>query len=159
MSPSGIRGAAGILFGILGLLLLRSGPGFAVSAAAAPGCKDGPSCYSECEERGSLGPQGQRIDSLTARCVGDCNSGIDGQCSESSIQNPDGSRTFQCVCNPNLSPASCSGFASIKPDGQVKTYICAGDCGAAHCRPATYNIETTDTCPVAYSLRRRCVCE
>ena len=159
MSPSAMRGGAGVLFGILGLLLLRAGPGFAVSASAAPGCKDSPFCYAESEERGSVGPQGHRVDSVTARCVGDCNSGFDGECAARSTPGPGGSQSYFCSCNPLYNPSWCSGIVTVKPDGQVTTWICAGDCGGARCTPQNYCIETSDSCPAAYSLKRRCICE
>src|SRR5262245_3441821 len=105
-----IRGAAGFAFAILALVLWRGGAGIS-EIAAAPGCKDDPSCYSETTEEGVVGPQGYFITSHTATCKGDC---IPGQtCEPLSTQNTDGSTTFQCSCDPNQSPASCSGFAKV----------------------------------------------
>jgi len=159
MSAGRIRGGAGIVFAILGLVLLRGGPGVSVSAAA-PGCPDSPFCYVEAEEQGTIGPEGRFIASYTATCKGDCNGGAEGQeCAQISSQNSDGSRTFQCSCDPNVSPAACSGFAKVKENGQVQSLSCMGDCADTQCRPTVYNIVTDRNCPTGYSLNRKCVCE
>ena len=160
MSTGRIRGGAGVAFGLLGIILLLGGPGFAVSAAA-PGCKDNPTCYVEAEEQGTVGPQGQFIASYTASCRGDCTNGVEGVCEERSQDNPDGTRTFHCACDfvDSPSPSDCSGFPMVNGEGQVQDFICSGDCGVAHCRPMVYNVVTDKNCPTGYSLNRRCICE
>lgn len=156
MGTDRIRGGAGIVLAILGLFLLRGGPGFS-EIAAAPGCLDDPTCYAETKEEGVIGPEGIFVSSHTATCMGDC---IPGQsCEPISSQNPDGSTTFQCSCNPNVSPASCSGFATVGANGQVESFSCVGDCGTLTCRKHTHNVVTDRNCPTGYSLNRKCVCE
>jgi hypothetical protein len=151
-----IRGGAGFVFAILGLLLLRGVPVISESAAA-PGCKDDPSCYSETREEGVIGPEGIFVTSHTATCKGDCTPGQ--ECAPINSQNTDGTTTFQCSCDPDSSPASCSGFATIGSNGQVQSFSCSGDCGSKEtCRKATYNIVTDRNCPTGYSLNRKCVC-
>jgi hypothetical protein len=145
-----------VVFAILGLLLLRTGSGFAESAAS-PGCKDDPTCYAETREEGVIGPEGYFVTSHTATCQGDC---VPGQsCEPISSQNADGSTTFQCSCDPDSSPASCSGFATVDANGQVTSYTCQGDCGTLACRKTTYNVQTDRNCPTGYSVNRKCVCK
>ena len=151
-----IRGGAGVAFALLGLLLLRGGPGFA-ETAAAPGCKDDSTCYMETREEGVIGPEGYFVTSHTATCKGDCTP--TQKCEPIATQNSDGSSTFQCSCDPNQSPASCSGFATVDSDGKVQSFSCQGDCGTSTCRKQTYNIQTDRNCPTGYSLNRKCVCD
>jgi len=159
MSASGIRGGAGIAFAILGLLLFHGGPGFSVSSAAT-GCMDSPFCYIEAEEQGTVGPEGQFVASYTAKCQGNCNGGVEGlYCAEISQDNPDGTRSFQCSCDPDLSPPGCSGSPRVNGEGRVQQFLCIGPCGGAQCRPMVYNVVTDGNCPAGYSLNRRCVCE
>ncbi|HKS16095.1 MAG TPA: hypothetical protein VJU16_02225 [Planctomycetota bacterium] len=150
-----IRGGAGFAFALLGLLLLRGGPGISESAAA-PGCKDDAACYAKTREEGVIGPQGHFVTSHTATCEGDCTPGQ--VCEPINSQNADGSRTFQCSCDPNSSPAACSGYPTVGANGQVQTFSCAGDCGENTCRKSTYNIVTDQNCPKGYTLNRKCVC-
>ena len=151
-----IRGGAGIAFAVLALVLWRGGAGISESAAA-PGCKDNALCYAETTEEGVIGPQGMFVTSHTATCKGDC---LPGQaCEPISTQNSDGSTSFQCSCDPNLSPASCSGFPKVGADGQVQSFACMGDCGTKGCRKINYNIETDQNCPMGYKLNRKCVCD
>lgn len=152
-----IRGGAGFVFALLGLmLLLGGGPGYSESAAA-PGCRDNPMCYAETKEEGVVGPQGIFVTSHTATCKGDC---IPGQeCEPITTQNADGSTTFQCSCDPNASPAACSGFPTVGADGQVMSFACLGECGTQRCTKHNYNITTDRNCPMGYSLYRKCICE
>ncbi|HZN62304.1 MAG TPA: hypothetical protein VFC90_07850 [Planctomycetota bacterium] len=150
-----IRGGAGFVFAILGLLLLRGGPG--ISEIAAAGCKDDANCYAETREEGVIGPEGIFVTSHTASCEGDCVSGQ--ECEPISSQNGNGSTTFQCSCDPDVSPSACSGFATVGADGQVQSFTCAGDCGMQDCRKSTYNIVMDKNCPKGYTLNRKCVCE
>jgi hypothetical protein len=152
-----IRGGAGFAFAVLGLLLLlRGGPGFSESIAA-PGCQDGPQCYAETKEEGIVGPGGMFVTSHTATCKGDC---LPGQeCEPITSQNTDGSSTFQCSCDPNQSPAACSGFPTVEANGQVRSFSCLGDCGTQTCVKHTYNIKTDRNCPTGYSRNRKCICE
>lgn len=156
MSADRVRGGAGIAFAVLALLLWRGAPGISESAAA-PGCRDEGSCYAESREEGVIGPNGWVITSHTSICQGEC---VPGQeCDPISSQNDDGSTTFQCSCDPNESPADCSGFATVGANGQVQRVACQGDCGSLHCRKVTYNVVTDRNCPTGYSLNRSCVCE
>jgi hypothetical protein len=151
-----IRGGAGIVFAILGLLLLRSGPGISESAAAA-GCRDDANCYAETLEEGIIGPEGWFITSHMATCQGGC---LDGrQCEPINSQDVGGFTTFQCSCDSNLSPASCSGFPKIGSDGQVESFSCKGDCGTLSCAKHVYNIVTDSNCPTGYSRNWKCICE
>ena len=158
LSAGRLRGGAGLVFAVLGLILWRTGPGYTASAAAA-GCRDSEFCYAETEERGTMGPQGMLVSSYTSTCRGDCNGGVEGEsCSPITSQNPDGSTTIQCSCDPNVSPAACSGFPTTK-DGTVQSFFCVGDCGIAQCRSQNYNVVTDRNCPRGYSLNRKCICE
>ena len=157
MSTERVRGGAGILFAILGLFLLKGGAGVSESAAA-PGCVDHPGCYAEVTEEGNVGPQGTFVTSYTATCKGQCDGG--GSCEPNSVQNADGSTSWQCSCESFSNPASCSGIATVGADGQVQNFRCMGTCDEGkNCKKRNYNIVTDENCPTGYSLNRKCVCE
>jgi len=160
MGGSWIRGGAGLLFAALGLTLWLGGSGFLVgSAIAAPGCRDDANCSAERQEEGVVGPEGNRVESVRASCQGDCGDGAGGQeCAQMSSPNEDGTRTFQCSCDPDQSPAACSGFATIKPNGDCSSFQCLGDCESLECRISN-TVKTTPTCPTQYTLKSRCVCQ
>jgi hypothetical protein len=154
-----IRGGAGIVFAILGLLLLRGGSGFSESLAAT-GCLDDPTCYAETKEEGTIGPQGIFVASYTVTCKGDCGGGLGQKCEPNNKENPTGEKTFQCSCDPNSSPASCSGVVTVDKDGNLESFSCMGDCGIQSCKNTAFNkvIDHT-TCPAGYSMNQKCVCE
>ena len=151
-----IRGGAGFVFSVLALLLLRGGSGTA-EVAAAPGCKDDPGCYAETREEGVMGPSGFFITSHTTTCQGDC---VPGQeCAPIKSENADGTSTIQCSCDPESSPASCSGFATVDSKGQVQNFSCQGDCGSLGCHSVIYNVQTDRNCPTGGSRNRKCTCD
>lgn len=151
-----IRGGAGFVFAVLALLLLRGGPGYA-EGAAAPGCKDDSTCYAEAREEGVMGPSGFFITSHTVTCQGDC---VPNQsCEQVGQENPDESSTFQCSCDPEASPANCSGIATVEDNGQARSFSCQGECSTGTCRKESYNVQTDRNCPQGGSRNRRCVCE
>lgn len=160
MAASWMRGGAGLLFALLGLTLLGGRSGLLVgSAVAAAGCRDNANCMAQRQEEGVVGPEGNRVESVRASCQGDCGDGAGGQtCAEMSTQNADGSRTFQCSCDPNQSPAECSGFATVKANGDCSSFQCLGDCDELVCRIAN-SIKTSATCPTQYTLRSWCECQ
>lgn len=160
MSTSHIRGWAGLVFGALGLLLLRSGPGFAVAASAAPGCQEDPKCYTEVSEEGWGGPAGGGVTSRTAKCVGPCDGGI-VKCTAMQNNPPGGASSFYCACEFDVGPAGCTGYTKVDGEGQVTEFYCSGNCPAAGatCKIKNYEISTTPTCPTAYSMKTKCVCE
>jgi len=152
-----IRGGAGFVFAVLALLLLRGGPGFS-EGVAAPGCKDDASCYAETREEGVMGPNGIFVTSHTITCQGECLNG--GSCAPADApQNSDGSRTYQCSCDPNSGSGSCSGIATVEADGQVRSFSCGGDCGSQICKKQAYNLQTDRNCPQGGSQNRKCICE
>lgn len=161
MSTQKIRGAAGIALAVLGLLVGRSGSALA-EAAAAPGCLDNDACRAVNSVSGFVGPGGPWTTSSTASCEGPCN-GIQ-QCQESSWTNSDGSRTFQCTCDPAASPAACSGFATIAANGECTNFTCMGSCDPpppppGGCKKKPYDIVTGEGCPAPTSGKIKCVCE
>jgi hypothetical protein len=160
MSPSRIRGWAGLVFGTLGLLLARSGPGFAVAASAAPGCPDDSKCYTEISEEGWGGPTGGGVTSRTAKCVGPCDGGI-VECTAMEKRTPGGPTTFYCGCELSNSPAECTGFTTVDSEGQVTEFFCSGNCDAAGatCKTKNYEFSSTPTCPTVYSVKTKCVCD
>jgi hypothetical protein len=157
MSTDRIRGGAGILFAILGLVLLKGGAGFSESAAA-PGCPDDPACYAEVTEEGVIGPEGTFVASHTATCRGTCDTGQ--ECEPNSVQNSDGTTTWQCSCDWGSNSPSCSGYATVDGSGTVQDFRCMGTCeDGGMCRKKKFNVVTDRNCPTGYSLNRKCVCE
>lgn len=172
MSTSRIRGWAGVALAALGLLLLRAGPGIAVSASAAPGCRETDACRAVNSVEGSVGGQGIVISSSTATCEGNCNG--NGNCQEISWQNADGSRTFQCSCSDS-SLDGCSGYATVRsvpgsdgtPVEECTEFTCEGPCDPGNpptdpppkCERKPFNTHVSQDCPAVATGKLRCECK
>lgn len=167
MSTGSIRGWAGAVIGLLGLFLWRGGPSLAEAAPAARGCKDDAGCRAVRQVTGFVTEAGLTETSNTASCQGDCG-GTGALCAEMWSDNPDGTRTFQCSCDPTTSPAACSGFATVKKAGEnwvCSDFRCMGDCSETppppvpkECKPEVYDTTRSGDCPPKTTAKFKCVC-
>lgn len=164
MSTSRIRGWAGVALAALGLLLVRAGPGFAVSASAAPGCRDSDACRAVYAEQGTVGPAGISTTSRTATCEGNCDGA--GLCMDMSTNNGDGTSSFQCSCD-RTTPDGCSGYSRVNnATGECVEFECAGLCPPEtppsgppkSCQREPYDVTTTQDCPKIGTGKVRCKC-